>query len=247
MLVMNKWTHVLLVEDDLSLGETIKELLELNYYRVTWFQNGLDALSFLTTELVDVIVTDVIMPVMNGQELRKEMELYHISTKTPIVFITALRLEDLEPNIVENFQVLTKPFSVKVLLEKIKEVIQNKMIETPALPSDLTTEEETFRQNLIYWTEVYYKDHDIITLLTNQLGVSVYELERRVLDLMHVNLRTYLLNYRIKKSLELIHSGYLNVTEISKKCGFKSMTKFSEVFKKMVGTTPKKYILKNQD
>lgn len=64
-----KKTQILLVEDDKSLGQTISELLQLNNYDVIWCENGLQAFRYLEDHLPDIIVCDLMMPVMSGEEL----------------------------------------------------------------------------------------------------------------------------------------------------------------------------------
>jgi YesN/AraC family two-component response regulator len=240
---MNRNIHLLLVEDDQSLGCVIKELLEIKNYRVTWFQNGMDALSFLTCNYVDLIITDIKMPVMSGDELKKEMELYNISISTPILFITGLFIQELDETITSNYPVLIKPFSLHALVDKVSELLFSNPMNENELP--LTLDEEKFKSNFMYWMGVLYKHPNVIDQLVDKLKLSKYEIERRVLELMQMNLRTFVLSYRIKKSIELINNGHLNVTEIAKQCGFGSVNAFTEVFKKFTGLTPKKFILKN--
>ena len=240
---MNKNFHLLLVEDDQSFGVVLKELLEIKNYRVTWFQNGMDALSFLTCNNIDLIITDIMMPVMSGRELKIEMDLYKISINTPIIFITALNIQDLDDQILNDYPFLIKPFSMQTLLCKISELLSE--THTHLNDVELTIEEKDFKSNFLYWMGVLYTHPNLIDQLVEKLNLSKYEIERRVLELLQMNLRTYILSYRIKKSIELINQGYLNVTEIANQCGFKNTKNFTEVFKKFIGLTPKKFIQKN--
>lgn len=241
--VMKSNIHLLLVEDDQSFGGVIKELLEFKNFRVTWFQNGMDALSFLTCNQVDLIITDVIMPVMSGDELIKEMGIYNISKNTPILFITALYSKDEGDQIFRNYPVLNKPFSLQALVDKVSDLIDKFPLQVNEL--ELTCDEKQFKSNFLYWMEVLYSQPNVIDQLVEKLNLSKNDIEIRVLNLMHMNLRAYVLNYRVKKSIELINKGHFNVTEIANKCGFVSAKTFTEVFKKFIGLTPKKFIIKN--
>lgn len=116
--------HLLLVEDDSSLGETLKERLEKESYSVTWAQSFASALNHIKNSRFDLVILDVSLPDGSGFELGKEIR---ANSSVPFLFMTALstaenRLAGYEMG-AEEF--IPKPFHLKELLLRVKHVLQN--------------------------------------------------------------------------------------------------------------------------
>jgi len=121
----NTVQKILLVEDDLVLGETVSELIKYNGYKVTWKKNGLEALDALRTFIPDVIICDLMMPVMDGETFLKKVRNQRRYDNIPFVMITAnintdVKFKQLE-NGVNDF--ISKPFAMKELLLKIRNLL----------------------------------------------------------------------------------------------------------------------------
>ena len=84
-----KASKILLIEDDISLGQTVSELLEVNDYEVKWCQNGLEAYHYLETKIPDIIVCDLMMPIMSGEELFFKIRKLKKYDEIPFLIITA--------------------------------------------------------------------------------------------------------------------------------------------------------------
>lgn len=120
--------QLLLVEDDLALGQTISELLLMNNYNVKWCHNGLEAFLYLENSTPDIIVCDLMMPVMSGDELFLKIRNFRKFDQVPFIIITAdmtfeNKLKQLE-NGVNDF--INKPFKIQELLFKIKNILKYK-------------------------------------------------------------------------------------------------------------------------
>ena len=116
---------ILLVEDELTLRETIEEILELNNYEVETASNGENAFKILENWQPDIIISDVMMPVMSGFELIQRIKLIDHLKNIPIIFLSALVAKN---EIKKGMNLgarafLTKPFIIADLLKLIKQHI----------------------------------------------------------------------------------------------------------------------------
>jgi len=116
---------ILLVEDELTLRETIEEILDLNNYEVETASNGENALKILENWQPDVIVSDVMMPIMSGFELIQRIKLIDNLKNIPVIFLSALVAKNEKKKGIDlgARAFLTKPFIIADLLKLIKQHI----------------------------------------------------------------------------------------------------------------------------
>ena len=117
--------NILLIEDDLALGSSINEILHLNNFKVVWLVDGLKALEFLNNNTTDIIISDLMMPQMNGEEFYLKIKNKKKFSAIPFIMITAnmddeVKLKQLE-NGVNDF--ILKPFKSSELIFKIKNLL----------------------------------------------------------------------------------------------------------------------------
>lgn len=115
---------ILLAEDDLSLGELLKNYLEMNDFDVRWYKNGIEAFKGFNNNSFDICLLDVMMPEMNGFELANEIK--QVNDKTPFLFITAKTLRD---DILTGYKCgaddyIIKPFDSELLIYKINAILK---------------------------------------------------------------------------------------------------------------------------
>ncbi len=120
---MDKY-KILLAEDDYNFGNVLKNYLEIKGYFVTLTENGKEALEVLKTENFDFCIVDIMMPVMDGFSLVKQIK--KIDSKIPIIFLTARNMqEDIQNGLkLGADDYITKPFSMEELLLRIKNIIK---------------------------------------------------------------------------------------------------------------------------
>ena len=121
---MNSQKHILLVEDDDSMGFLLKDSLENYNFKVTLFSNGKLALNQFNNNSFDICLLDVMMPIMDGFSLAKEIR--KLDTNIPIVFLTAKSMKEDKIN---GFKIgaddyITKPVKPKVLVSKVKSLLR---------------------------------------------------------------------------------------------------------------------------
>ncbi len=120
---MRKPHHVLLVEDDKTLREHTGQILEIGGYRVTGADNGVVALKFLLGAPIDLVITDVHMPLMDGVELAQQMEIHF--PRIPVIVVTGSKnsMERLTGKTLPNVRkILRKPVSLDALISTVVEI-----------------------------------------------------------------------------------------------------------------------------
>lgn len=115
---------ILLAEDDLSLGELLKNYLELNDFEVSWYKNGIDAFKGFQKNGFDICLLDVMMPEMNGFELAEEIK--QLKPRVPLLFLTAKTLRE---DILAGYKCgaddyIIKPFDSELLIYKINAILK---------------------------------------------------------------------------------------------------------------------------
>ncbi|HWY37973.1 MAG TPA: response regulator transcription factor [Bacteroidia bacterium] len=115
---------ILLAEDDLSIGELLKNYLEMNDFSVSWYKDGIEAFKGFNKSSFDICLLDVMMPGLNGFELATEIK--QLSPQTPLLFITAKTLRE---DILAGYKCgaddyIVKPFDAELLIYKINAVLK---------------------------------------------------------------------------------------------------------------------------
>ena len=245
-----KQIKVLLIDDDISLGQTVMELLELNDFQVTWCQNGLEAYHYLEGKTPDIILCDLMMPVMNGEELFLKVRKLKKFDEIPFLIITAdmtfdMKLKQLE-NGVNDF--INKPFKIQELIFKIKnflkykETLIKKNTPDPFSKVTIKLKNKNFFERL---NEVIIKNikTDItIEKIASELFISKSALDKKIRRDKEINTTKYIREFRIEYAIRLIEAGETNVQQLADACGFNSLSYFSISFKEYTNASPKSYI-----
>ena len=175
---MSEAIHILLAEDEPSLGQIVKESLESKSYRVSLCKDGVEALNSFEKDTPDILVLDVMMPKKDGFTLAKEIRKQNL--KVPIIFLTA---KSQSKDVVEGFQMggndyLKKPFSMEELIVRIENLLKS-------------VQEATDSEMIIGEYHFYYKKQELIyksdkpTSLTHresELLFHLYQHRNQVLD-----------------------------------------------------------------
>ncbi len=125
---MHKEIHIILAEDEIALGQIIKESLETRGFKIDYFKNGTDALNSYMIKKPDILVLDVMMPKKDGFTLAREIRLH--DSETPILFLTAKSQTN---DVVEGFKLggndyLKKPFALEELIVRINNLVEHKVL-----------------------------------------------------------------------------------------------------------------------
>jgi DNA-binding response OmpR family regulator len=241
---------IVLIEDDFALGSSILELLILSDFEVNWLKDGVEALKYLQKNIPDAIISDLMMPIMGGEELFLKIRKNNKFKTIPFIVITAnmddnIKFKQLE-NGVNDF--IMKPFKVKELIYKIKNVIElKKNIEkkyTPDPFSKVTIKlsEKDFLTSLNEILVKYLKLKIDMNELSSQLFISKSTLDKRVRKLTNKNVSQYVREFKLEYAIKLINLGEKNIQYLVDETGFNSFSYFSTSFKSYLNVTPRDYI-----
>jgi DNA-binding response OmpR family regulator len=128
---------IVLIEDDVNLGASIEELLVLSDFEVSWFKNGVEGFDYLEDNIPDIIISDLMMPLMNGDELFLKIRKINRFNTIPFIIITANSNDEVRYKQLENGvnEFIMKPFKVNELIFKINNVLTfKKQIENKFSP-----------------------------------------------------------------------------------------------------------------
>ncbi|MBK3516212.1 hybrid sensor histidine kinase/response regulator transcription factor [Carboxylicivirga marina] len=242
---------VLLVEDNDDLRATIKAELEKSY-RVIEAPNGKEGLVLAVEKNPDLIITDVMMPQMNGKELCQVIKSNFKTSHIPVVMITALigvddKVEGLE---VGADAYVEKPFSIDVLKATINNLLRTRQalgqvtnIEEEKKTTAVSPDEE-FLSNAVQLIKKNMTDRDFtIDVLCERLGLSRSNLFRKLKGLTGMTPSDLMIKIKLNHAVELFKSGKnMRIADIAYESGFHDPKYFSTVFKKFHGKTPKEFM-----
>jgi len=250
----NKRFIVLLVEDNVELLNLTRESLS-DWFKVFSACNGKEALEILSRESIDVIVSDIMMPEMNGLELCNYIKSDLVYSHIPVILLTAKTTLDSKAEGFENGAdaYIEKPFSIKQLHKQIENLLKLRlafhklMINLSGSPTSsladfaLSQKDVEFieRVNTIL-SELLADESCSIDLLAEQMNMSRSNFSRKIKALSGMPPHDYIKNFRLNKSTELIMSG-IRIAEVAEQLGFTTSSYFAKCFKEKFGVLPKDY------
>jgi signal transduction histidine kinase/DNA-binding response OmpR family regulator/ligand-binding sensor domain-containing protein len=240
---------ILLVEDDIELNKFIQNALS-GLFKVICTFDGKVALKLAKNQLPDIIISDIMMPEMDGITLCKRIREDDLISHIPVILLTAK--SEVENKIIGyKFgadEYITKPFELNVLKIRIQNLIKQRSAlqeyYKKAMPVEFKAEianqfEINFMKNINNVVAENYKSSEFnVHLLAENMNMSRTSFYRKFMSITDISPKDYITNYRINKSIELIKTGYDSFGEISFLCGFSSQSIFSIAFKKAKGVTP---------
>ncbi|MEX6689922.1 response regulator [Danxiaibacter flavus] len=248
-----KVNKILIVEDNAELREFIKMCL-VPYYEFLETSNGKQGWEIAVTEIPDLIVTDVMMPEMDGNQFCRKLKNDERTSHIPVIMLTAKiaveqQLEGLESG-VDLY--LTKPFSVQILQsyinnllksrEAIRERYSQKVLLEP-LEVEVGTVDKKFMERLMLVINENLSNADYnVSDLSKDIGMSKAVLYKKFNALTQTPIGEFIKSLRLRKAAVLLSKDKLNVAEVAWEVGFSDSKYFSKEFKKQFGKTPSEYI-----
>jgi DNA-binding response OmpR family regulator len=250
-----KKSEILLVEDDLALGTSISEILTLSDFEVHWFTDGLKALDYLQDYTPDIIISDLMMPFMDGEALFTDIRKKKKFNAIPFIIITANIAEEVKYRQLENGvnDYIMKPFKSKELIFKIKNIlalrnhIERKYKPDPFSKVTINLSQKDFLVSINDYILDNLKSKIVIEDLSSHLFISKSTLDKKIRKLANKNTTQYIREFKLDYAIKLIDLGESNIQFLVDETGFKSFSYFSTSFKFYVGLTTRDYIksLKN--
>ncbi len=244
---------VLIVEDNADLRTYIADVLYPNYQLIE-AGNVAEGLARAIEHVPDLILSDVMMPQMDGFQLCAKLKTNEITSHIPVILLTARatresKLEGLETG-ADDY--LIKPFDACELEVRIKNLITqrrklherfstNLLIEPRHI--SVTSTDERFLRRALEILEAHLADPEFDTeKFARKMGVSRSQLHRKFRALTGQSTTEFIRSIRLKRAASLIKQGYGNISEIAFEVGFNHLSYFTECFRKQFGVPPSKFI-----
>jgi signal transduction histidine kinase/CheY-like chemotaxis protein len=241
---------VLIVEDNDDLLAFMKRTLS-RYFVVCTAENGQQALEVIEEQMPDLVVSDIMMPGMDGFELCEKLKSSYETAHIPVVLLTALseKSEQLKGLGLGADDYLTKPFDMNLLVQRIKSIIRNRIVvrekalklikvdvTEPILANELN---DRFMKRLLEVAKLNIGNSDFNKDdFAFAMNVSSSLLYKKVKSLTNLSPTDLIKVVRLEHALELLQARQYTVTEISEMCGFASVGYFGTVFRKHFGKLP---------
>lgn len=250
-------SKILLVDDDIEICRYLKSELS-GWYRFVICNNGKEALKQLLSGDFDLVVSDVVMPEMDGITLLRNIKGNANISHVPVIMLTSKseisdRLEGIK---LGADAYLAKPFSLEELHLTIDNLIDNvrrlKGKFTGALKQDDKVEkvevkgyDEELMERIMKVVNENLSDSDFnVEKMCDEVGVSRTQLHRKLKEMTGVPTSEFLRNIRLNEAARLIKEGKINITQVSYMVGFANNSHFSTAFKKYFGMSPTEYAAK---
>ena len=246
--------RVLVVEDDTDICEFIKGELG-RYFVIDTANDGEEALRRIQERRPDLIISDVMMPVMNGFELTRHIRADQALAEIPVILLTALTDENKQVKGLDcgADAYITKPFSMGVLLARCTQLIgQRRQLRTtyakevvskPETPAIIVDEQEKRLQaQLDMWLANHLSDTDLnIDTFAQKMGYGRTTFYKKVKKLTGKTPNDYIRSLRMERAAELLKDDTKTIAQIAYQVGFDDPYYFSKTFKQYFGITASQY------
>ncbi|MFT3740131.1 MAG: response regulator [Breznakibacter sp.] len=243
---------ILVVEDNPELRSFLRKSLSHTYTVVT-APNGQKGFEQAIDINPDLIISDIMMPIMDGLELCKKLKLDENTNHIPVILLTALSSEthQIEGLMTGADAYIPKPFNENLLHTQIQTLLLNRQIlkerfldpESPLGDNNADIQDTAFITKAITIVEEHLLDQNFnVEVLADKLRVSRTSLHRKLRAHTDQSATEFIRFVRLKKALKLLKTGNYTIDEISYNVGFNTPSYFSQSFKKQFGKTPKEYL-----
>ncbi len=249
---MKSAPSILVVEDSYDLRSFIAKSFRYEY-RVLEASNGKEALEIAQKYSPDLIISDVMMPVMDGLEFTTRIKNNFTTSHIPVILLTARTLLE---NWIEGLETgaddyIPKPFNLRILEAKCRSLIENrkrlrKIFAQSLNPSSKDFSPTKLDEQFINKTIKIIEDNIVnsgfsVQKLANELCVSRSLLHKKLTALTGLSANDFITSIRLKKSAVLLLQGGKNISEVAFEVGFNDPKYFSRCFRKHFGMSPTEY------
>lgn len=247
--------RVLIVDDDLEIAHYISTELG-QYYKFGICPNGKEGLKELLTGDYDLVISDVMMPEMDGFTMLRMIKTNINISHIPVIMLTSKadignRLEGLERG-ADAF--LSKPFDMEELHMSIENLIAGRHLLRGKFSGvqqqvdklercEVKGLDEQLMERIMKVINKNLSDSDFnVDMLTQEVGISRAQLHRRMKEMTGISTSEFLRNIRLEQAARLLREQKINVTQVAYTVGFSNLAHFSTVFRKHFGVSPSEYV-----
>lgn len=256
-LIKVKGRKILIVDDNKEVRDYLKLIL-METFEIFEAENGVEGLHIAREVLPAVIITDLLMPGMNGIDFCKEVKQGTATSHIPVVFLTSQSEEKVQ---VSGYEAgadvyLTKPVKKEILIQVILNFLQTQenmheklleqiLTDTPVHPENvgISKMDEEFLNKLVTFIEANISNQLLdARLICKEIAISRTVLYSKIKLLTGQTVHEFIKTIRLKKSLQLLLDGKLSISQIAFEVGFNSHSYFDKCFVKQYGMGPKEYV-----
>ena len=250
----NRNFNILIVDDDSEIAQYIKTELS-DWYRFERACNGKEGLKMLLTGKYDLVISDVMMPEMDGITMLKNIKNNSNISDIPVILLTSK--SEVEHRL-EGFRrgadaFLAKPFDMEELHILIDNLVDNvrrirgkysgaQGQKAKIEQIQVKGNNDALMERVMKYINAHLADPDLnVEKLTEKVGISRAQLHRKLKEIAGVSAGEFIRNLRLEQAARLIEEGQINITQVAYSVGFNNQTHFSTVFKKHYGMSPSEY------
>jgi DNA-binding response OmpR family regulator len=250
--------RIMLVVDD---NQDVRKFISGNFsenFHVMEARNGEEGWNIAVKTIPDIILSDIIMPEVDGYELCHRLKNDERTSHIPVLLLTALHSKEHELKGITTGadDYITKPFDLSVLQAKvenmlsIRDSLREKYTGTMVLePTNvvIASPDERFLHKAIEVVENNIADADLdIESFSLKVGVSRMQLYRKLQALTNMTVKEFIRHIRLKRAAQMLDQDKLNVSEVAYAVGFKDLSHFRKSFKQEFGMNATEYVNRNR-
>lgn len=247
---------ILIVEDNDDFRNFMEECL-ISDYNILKSTNGQEALTSLNNHHVDIIITDIMMPVMDGLELCRRIKSNINFSHIPVIMLTARTTEAHQQEGLEEGadEYITKPFNLHILKLRIEKLLQwsknnhSDFGKKEITPSEITISslDERLIEKAIKVVEAHMENADFsVEDLAQAVGLSRGHLYRKLMSITGKGPLEFIRILRLKRAKQYLEKSQMSISEIAYTLGFNTPKVFSKYFKEEFGESPSDYMKNHQ-
>ena len=245
---------LLLAEDNAEIRQYLREELS-DEYHILECMDGKEAYDQILRTTPDLVISDVIMPQMDGFELCRKIRHNPNVGHLPVILLTA---KVLEQDRIDGLDVgadayLTKPFNIEVLRKTVSNLLKSRsrlkvsysdprVKDSDIKDVGIKTPDDRLMERVLRVINERLDDPGLtVDAVAHEVGLSRVHLYRKIKEMTNMSTNEFIKNLRLKKAAEMLSTARYSIAELSDAVGFSSSTYFATAFKNLYGMTPSEY------
>ena len=247
--------EIVIVEDEEDIQDYLKAQLASDF-KIRTYPNGKVALNEILKNKPDLIISDIMMPKMDGTTLCAKLKSNINTNDVPIILLTAKSREEDQ---LEGLQTgadayILKPFNMDILRRTIinlltmRRTLKNKFTgkerqEEKVEQKKIQTPDDALMQRVMEVINENIGDSDLsVDMIAQKVGISRVHLHRKMKELTNQTPHSFIRNIRLQQAAKLLKDGKQSITDVMYACGFSNSASFSTMFKNLYGCSPREYM-----
>uniref|UniRef100_UPI003FF0CFF1 hybrid sensor histidine kinase/response regulator transcription factor n=1 Tax=Prevotella sp. TaxID=59823 RepID=UPI003FF0CFF1 len=247
--------EIVIVEDEEDIQNYLKAQLASDF-KIRTYPNGKVALNEILKNKPDLVISDVMMPEMDGTTLCTKLKANINTNDVPVILLTAKSREEDQ---LEGLQTgadayILKPFNMDILRRTIinlltmRRTLKNKFTgkesqEEKVEQRQIQTPDDALMQRVMEVINENIGDSDLsVDMIAQKVGISRVHLHRKMKELTNQTPHSFIRNIRLQQAAKLLKDGKQSITDVMYICGFSNSASFSTMFKNLYGCSPREYM-----